>query len=156
MEWRILNEKKQIERSQELLRIVAENPDLPVVAMVDSDIVCEDCGRWLGSFGIAYVGEYAIYNEKYYDEREDFIEDYFCQNDDECKDMIKEYQKEKSIQMQELYLNEIELLQSRQRNNYLIMRKLMLNQNIKSEIFLEIESTTDVKMMCQIIYFSII
>lgn len=78
-----MNKEKQIERSQELLRIVAENPDLPVVAMVDSDIVCEDCGRWLGSFGIAYVGEYAIYNEKYYEEREDFKEDYLCQNDDE-------------------------------------------------------------------------
>jgi hypothetical protein len=39
------------ERNNELLRIVAENPDLPIVAMVDSDIVCEDYGRWLASLG---------------------------------------------------------------------------------------------------------
>lgn len=69
--------------NQEFIRIVAENPDLPIVAMVDSDIVCECYGRWLASFGNAYVGEYAIYNERFYDDRESFKEDYFCQNDDE-------------------------------------------------------------------------
>ena len=38
------------EQTKELLKIVAENPDLPIVCMVDSDIVCEDNGRWLASF----------------------------------------------------------------------------------------------------------
>lgn len=71
------------ERNQELIRIVAENPDLPIVAMVDSDIVCEDYGRWLASFGNVYVGEYAVFNEKYYDDREDFKEDFFSCNDEE-------------------------------------------------------------------------
>lgn len=78
-----MRREKRTEVNKALLRIVAENPDLPIVAMVDSDIVCEDYGRWLASFGRAYVGEYAIYNEKYYDNREDFKEDYFCCNDDE-------------------------------------------------------------------------
>lgn len=80
-----MNQRKMTnnERNQELLRIVAENPDLPIVAMVDSDVVCEDCGRWLASFGRVEVGEYAIYNERYYDDREGFTEDYFCDNDDE-------------------------------------------------------------------------
>lgn len=71
------------ESNNELLRIVAENPDLPIVAMVDSDIVCEDYGRWLASFGKAYVGEYAIYNERFYDDRESFTEDYYGCNDTE-------------------------------------------------------------------------
>lgn len=71
------------ERNNELLRIVAENPDLPIVAMVDSDVVCEDCGRWLASFGRVEVGEYAVYNEEYFDDRESFKENYYDRNDDE-------------------------------------------------------------------------
>lgn len=74
------------ERNQKLLRIVAENPDLPIIASVDSDVVCEDYGRWLASFGRVEVGEYAIYNERYYDDREEFQEDYYCQNDDDLNE----------------------------------------------------------------------
>lgn len=73
------------ERNETLLRLVAENPDLPIVAMVDSDIVCEDCGRWLGSFGCCQVGEYAIYNDRYFDEREGFKEEYYdCHDEELC------------------------------------------------------------------------
>lgn len=71
------------ERNTEtLLRVVAENPTLPIIAMVDSDVVYEDYGRWLASVGSIGVGEYACYNERYYDDREDFKEDYYSQNDD--------------------------------------------------------------------------
>lgn len=71
------------ERNTEtLLRIVAENPTLPIVAMVDSDVVYEDYGRWLASIGSVSVGEYACYNERYYDEREEFKEDYYDHNDE--------------------------------------------------------------------------
>lgn len=44
-----------------LLRLIQENPDLPVVPMVDNEIVAGDeYGRWLGSFGKAEIREYAI------------------------------------------------------------------------------------------------
>ena len=41
-----------INKSEELLKLVAENPDLPVVPMVDSE-VCggDEYGYWLGEFG---------------------------------------------------------------------------------------------------------
>lgn len=45
------------ERNQELLKLVSENPDLPIVAMVDCDVVEEDSGRWLGYFSGAELGE---------------------------------------------------------------------------------------------------
>lgn len=71
------------ERNTEtLLRVVAENPTLPIIAMVDSDVVCEDYGIWLASIGNISVGEYACYNEHYYDDREEFKEDYYDQNDE--------------------------------------------------------------------------
>ena len=71
------------ERNTEtILRVVAENPTLPIIAMVDSDVVCEDYGRWLASIGSISVGEYACYNEQYYDDRERFKEEYYDQNDE--------------------------------------------------------------------------
>lgn len=70
------------ERTQTLLNLVKENPDLPIVPMVNYEVVPDDCGRWMGSFGYAYVGEYACFNERFYEERIDFIEDYYNHNDE--------------------------------------------------------------------------
>ena len=75
----------KMNKAKDLIKLVTENPDLPIVAMVDSDVVCDDCGRWLGSFGSAYVGEYAIYGEKFYEEKDEFKEDYFSNHDEELE-----------------------------------------------------------------------
>lgn len=63
-------------KTQELIKLISENPELPILPMVDYEVVCEDGGRWLGSFGNCYVGEYALFNDRYYDERDEFKEDY--------------------------------------------------------------------------------
>ena len=63
--------------TRELLKLAAANPDLPIVPLVDYEVVCEDCGRWIGSIGSVSVGEYALFNDRYHDEREDFKEHYF-------------------------------------------------------------------------------
>jgi hypothetical protein len=42
-----------------------ENPDLPVVPMVDGEIVGDDgCNRWLGAWGSSYIGEYLVGEEQ--------------------------------------------------------------------------------------------
>lgn len=71
------------ERNQELLKLISENPDLPIIAMVDCDVVGEDSGRWLGYFSRAELGEYATDDERYYDDREDFKERVFDYSDEE-------------------------------------------------------------------------
>lgn len=39
-------------KSEKFLRLVKENPDLPIIPMVDSAVVGDaDYGLWLGSFG---------------------------------------------------------------------------------------------------------
>jgi hypothetical protein len=46
---------------KELLRLIEENPDLPVVPMVDAEVVSgDDWGIWMGSIGTAQVDEYII------------------------------------------------------------------------------------------------
>lgn len=45
----------------ELFRLMAENPELPILPMVDTEVVAGDeYGRWIGGFGNAEVREYAI------------------------------------------------------------------------------------------------
>lgn len=49
---------KQIDN---LLRLMKENPDLPVVPFVDAEIVTgDDFGYWMGSWGTAYIDEYIL------------------------------------------------------------------------------------------------
>lgn len=68
--------------NKSFLKLIADNPELPIIPMVDYEIVGEDWGRWMGSFGDAYVGEYVCYHERYYEDREEFKESYFDWNSD--------------------------------------------------------------------------
>lgn len=49
----------------ELLKLINDNPELPVIPLVDSEIVADDsCTYWLGAFGPASVEEYYLGDEK--------------------------------------------------------------------------------------------
>lgn len=51
----------QKEKITELLELIEENPDLPIVPMVDGEIVGDDsCARWMGSWGGCHIGEYLM------------------------------------------------------------------------------------------------
>ena len=78
-----IDEKMQKEKNEAFLKLIKKNPTLPIVPMVDYEIVCEGWGRWLGTFGSAYVGEYACYDDRYFEDREDFKEKYYDNNDEE-------------------------------------------------------------------------
>ena len=66
-------------KTEELLKLIQENPDLPVVPMVDEEIVADDnCTWWLGSWGHSKVTEF--YNGREYvhfkdDDEEDVLTD---------------------------------------------------------------------------------
>lgn len=48
----------------ELIKLIQENPDLPIVPMVDSEIVADDCCTyWLGNWGHCKVTEYYMGKE---------------------------------------------------------------------------------------------
>lgn len=71
------------ENIKDLIKLIQENPDLPVIPMVEDEAVSYDCGYTVASFGRAYVEEYALYNERYYNDRDDFKEDYYDHHDEE-------------------------------------------------------------------------
>lgn len=70
------------QKSETLLKLIKKNPTLPVVPMVDWEVVCDDGGRWMGSFGHAYVGEYACFRERFYEDRDEFKEDWYDYHDE--------------------------------------------------------------------------
>lgn len=77
--------------TKDFLQIVAENPGLPIYGFVDSDVVADDGGRWLASFGSAYVGDIAYYGEQFYEDREGFKEEYYDDHSDEFCERFQFY-----------------------------------------------------------------
>lgn len=61
---------------EELFKLMRENPELPVVAMVDSEIVQDDgYSRWMGAWGSSSIEEYFIGEERiHFREADDFDE----------------------------------------------------------------------------------
>lgn len=69
--------------NNELLRLVAENPNLPIVAMVNSDVCWDGDGYWMASFTSVEVTDIGLVGERYYDDRDSFKEAYYDKYDDE-------------------------------------------------------------------------
>lgn len=52
--------EKEWQNREELFNLMRENPELPVVPMVDGEIAGDDSGYWLGAWGCARVDEYLL------------------------------------------------------------------------------------------------
>ncbi len=63
--------------TQKIAKLIIENPDLPVIAMVDGEICEDDSHMWLGSFSNALITEVGLVGERYYDDRDDFKDAYY-------------------------------------------------------------------------------
>lgn len=47
-----------------LVRLINENPDLPVIPMVGQDIVADYTGEWVADVGVAELLDLCIYGER--------------------------------------------------------------------------------------------
>ena len=64
-------------KAKKFVELVAANPDLPIVCMVNGDI-CHDYGMyWPGSFSWASVELVGLVGEHYHDDVESFEEAYY-------------------------------------------------------------------------------
>jgi hypothetical protein len=61
----------------ELLRLKKENPELPIIPLVDSEVVYESeaCSWWLGKWGFSDITRYYVGDERYYLYDEDDVEE---------------------------------------------------------------------------------
>lgn len=71
--------EKDKQNRDDLFRLMQENPDLPVIPMVDSEIVAsDDYGRWIGSWGASYIDHFILGEERILfidDDEEDVLAD---------------------------------------------------------------------------------
>lgn len=75
--------------NNELLKIITDNPDLPIVAMVDYEVVGDGYGYWQGSISRVEVGECTNYNDRYFDDREEFKEYFYNHSAEELSERFK-------------------------------------------------------------------
>ena len=85
----------QQEYVQKLMQLIQENPNLPIVPMVDYEVCCgEDHSYWMGGWGEAEVDKYYIDDERiwfYSDSLEDLVDQVIDQRfEDEWKDKTDE------------------------------------------------------------------
>ena len=63
--------------NQKFVDLVAANPELPIVAMVNGDICFGDNMYWLGGFSAASIELIGLSGDRWYDDVEDFKEVYY-------------------------------------------------------------------------------
>ena len=67
-----MTNEKECGKIKELLKHIQENPDLPIVPMVDGEIVGSDeYRRWLGGWGSSRIDEYLVGEERLYFREDD-------------------------------------------------------------------------------------
>lgn len=74
---------KQKENIAILLNLIAENPDIEILPMVDRDCVFDDSfGYWMGNWGSAEVTKYWISDERVYqyDDFRDLVDEWIDNN----------------------------------------------------------------------------
>ena len=68
--------EKEKKNREELFRLMKKHPDLPVMPLVDSDVVLDgDYRYWFGSWGSCHIGE-IYYGQEYIHIRGDEDEEY--------------------------------------------------------------------------------
>lgn len=78
-----MESKRMNENIKNLLKLIKENPDLPVVPVVNEEVVGDGGPYFLGEWSLPYVEEYAVYDDRFFDDRDEFKDYYFGYNDDE-------------------------------------------------------------------------
>lgn len=66
-----------MQENKDLLKLIAENPELPVVAMVNGDICWDDSCYWMGRFSAASIKLVGLIGDHWYDDSESFKEVYY-------------------------------------------------------------------------------
>ena len=67
----------QNNQTKKFVELVAENPELPIVAMVNGEICWDDNCYWLGAFSAASIELIGLIDNRYYDDVESFKEVYY-------------------------------------------------------------------------------
>lgn len=68
---------------KELIELVTQNPDLPIVAMVNGEVCWDDGCYWMARFSSASIEMVGLIGERWYDDKDSFTEAYYDKYADE-------------------------------------------------------------------------
>lgn len=95
---------------KEILKLIEEHPDFPVIPMVGQDIVADCTGEWVASFGKAEVKKMCIYGENViFREDKNAIKTVEAL---ELEGLTEDRTREESIEKLNGYLDELEWLEA--------------------------------------------
>lgn len=92
--------KDSLKINKELLKLIQENPTLPIYVWVGDDVVCDDSfGYWLGYTSSVQIEEILLDEqyERVFDDRDAFKEFYYDTHDELFEDLSDE-ESEKKLQ----------------------------------------------------------
>ncbi len=76
--------------NEELIRLVKENPGLPIVPVVHIENGCDDYSSFYGRFDSVDIGKYAEWDGQFYTDVDMFKEDYLLQNENALYTMCED------------------------------------------------------------------
>mgnify|MGYP000162733865 CR=1 FL=1 len=76
--------------NEELMRLVKENPELPIIPVVSIEGACDDNSCFYGKVVSVCIGECAEWDGQIYDDKDFFIEKYYDLNDDWICDIYRD------------------------------------------------------------------
>nr|DAV44543.1 MAG TPA: hypothetical protein [Caudoviricetes sp.] len=98
------------ENIKEILKLIEEHPDLPVVPMVGQGIVADCTGEWIANFGKAEIKKMCIYGENViFREEKNAIKTIEAL---ELEGLTEDRTREESIEKLNGYLDELEWLEA--------------------------------------------
>lgn len=96
-----MEQKTELTPTQQLLKLVAENPDLPILPMIHGEVCQDDCHYWSAEIKCCEVNEYVIYDDYgsprvfFKDDTDDLYEEIYDEYYDEIKrETISERERE--------------------------------------------------------------
>lgn len=98
------------ENIKDILKLIDEHPDLPVIPMVGQDIVADCTGEWVAHFGKAEIKKMCIYGEKViFREEKNAIKTVEAL---ELEGLTERWTREESIEKLNGYLDELDWLEA--------------------------------------------
>ena len=105
------SEEEKMQNIEKLLKLIKENPELPIIPMVSNDVCSDDSGYWEGEWGSAYVDEFLYCPLRNYiafkndDDVYDTLERYLRpdeferlpESEDECREIYNQLPWKKAI-----------------------------------------------------------
>lgn len=84
---------------EEFIKLVAENPEMPVKLMVDNDTLADDYAYTKHEIKSIKISDWIEYDEKFFTDIDDYIDDVMCWDENLDEKEVEKVAHEKAIKV---------------------------------------------------------